>query len=414
VFDSNIQLSLTREQSFLHHTHFIRFFHFSSIISMGSKNQDNNQTIPNISLQLAFCFLPLGELAVVSLCCKKWYNAVTANAFFDIYRGGEQFFNFYQVKLPSFCSSPFRQTLRFLSFSFTLEKSPLLVLNLISWLTRLNSLELDFRLYLENTLSAFNCSPLFSMFPRSLRKMKICTTQIAQLSDGLSYLTQINELHMEETFPISNYSFLSSLINLEIISINSYLSFEHSSSDSIITAIRLLPKLTHFYSKTPLRSSGFLKKLCAQPGAPPLLMHLPEIQNVKIEDQAECAHLLHQLPALKHISYDNFNNSDIPNNTLSHFIKHLNICGREMSDRDIDAIISMHQLVDLSIQRCILTEQLFERLLSSRIGNQLTHLSFNRSIMNTKFLHSTLEKHCSQLDTLSVDMNQIIAFSSVR
>jgi hypothetical protein len=382
----------------------------------------NNDPTPNISLQLVFCFLPLKDLAVVAQCCNKWYKAVTQQAFFNMYQAGEDLFlRFNSDSFSLICKSPFRQALRFLSFDG--RQTSLLNLNLITHLSKLNSLELNMHLQLEYTFM-LDYSIIFSTFPSSLRKLKIFVTsgmkykdQTTQFIDALSSLTQIKELYLQELNAkvISDYSFISSLINLEILSITTYPLFYKDSSDSIISSIRSLPQLTEFHSDCPLNHSyqfmESLRKLCAQPGAPTLLKHLPEFNTIKIEDQTECVHLLSQLPSLKHIHYRSVAYHDIPN-ALGHLIKYLSIEGRRLSEQDIDTLISMPQLIELFIIESEITEKQFERLLS-KIGNRLTHLSFNVT-NNPQVLLNTVAINCPQIEYLSIDLdgNYIIPFTS--
>jgi hypothetical protein len=380
--------------------------------------QENNQPTPNISLQLISCFLTLNELAVVARCSNQWYKAVTRKEFFNMYKNGENGFDFNGKNFPSFCSSPFRYILRSLSFSN--KKLGIANLNFIPQLKKLNSLSLELDLSLEENI-IFDYLATFRLFPRSMRKLELYVERsdasgiwLSQLTHAMSSLVQINELHIREKYGpmyINNYSIISSLINLENLIIDR---FQLSHRDSIIAAVRSLPKLREFNVNCVIYNEImiFLRNLCAQPGAPPFLMQIPTIAFIKDGESGECAQLLSQLPSLKHIRYDWDSNCSVPT-VLAPLVKFLDISCSEITENDIDTIISMPQLSKLTISDCAITETQFERLFN-KIGKQLNDLSLFELYFKPMILFDVLSKYCFKLETLSIDLDcqDLVPFSS--
>jgi hypothetical protein len=154
-----------------------------------------------------------------------------------------------------------------------------------------------------------------------------------------------------------------------------------------------------------------LRQLCDQPGVPTLLECLPTFENIEINDQEECAYLLKKLPSLKTINYDCVNSS-VPQ-VLAPIIGCLYVGGHEITDDDIDIIISMNQLQSISIDTSKITELQFKRLFS-RIGNQCTQLCLHQIQINPLILIDTLSNYCCKLQklVLGFETNYLIGYAS--
>jgi hypothetical protein len=352
--------------------------------------------VPDISLQLVFCFLSFKELPLIAQCGKLWKRVVTEPIFFKMYDKDARL-SFDARELFRFSLSPFRCALRHIIFTGDFYD-----IILLSQLTQLVSVEIKIDLeYLEQNELQDSILASVVSFPKSVRILKLNIISIYSSSPSLHRLL------------IVDFSFLSSLINLDELVIGFIL--RTNSMSDLVVAIRTLPHLKMFdydYYFSPDYILSFLRQLCAQPGAPSSLEYIPRLKNINISDQDECLNLLNQLPFLK-IEYEcTTSNYELPW-ALSPIVEYLLIRDRDVfSDNDINSIIAMTQLQSLHIGKSFMTEFQFQRLFNS-IGNQLSFIDillFRH--FNCQVLFDCLSK-CSQLENLDLGFkySELISYS---
>jgi hypothetical protein len=367
---------------------------------------DESIIIPDISLQLAFCFLSLKELPLVAQCNKWWNRVVTEKFFFQMYRDD----SFSTQRFDTFgftflCLSSFRHAVRKLSYPNNCFVSS--NMRLISQFTQLSSLDIEIS-SLMNRDGNYDYHSTFMLFPTSLRILKLKIIQdvitLPSLLDAISSLKQIHELHIESEQELKlDFSFIYSLMNLEIL--NTDFKYDKITQKSMLTAIRSLPKIRELHAHHSLSSESiltWLRQLCAQPGAPSSLMIIPTLQKIGFNDQAECVQLLCQLPSFKSISYQCINRFSI-SDKLSPFIHQLYI--EDYVFNDDEPIFSMVQLYDLTLFRCELPDQKLVSFFNT-IGKQLICLEVLLISVNCHVLFSSLS-NLNQMKKLKIGFESI-------
>jgi hypothetical protein len=388
------------------------------------QQQINN--IPDISLQLIFCFLSLKELPRIAQCNKCWNRVVAGDFFLKMYQNERISIDLKKTSIFTFfCLSPFRRAVGKLIFSRKLRVSNM---RLVSLFTQLLSIELEIDFNIERNKS-YDYSSSFILFPPSLLTLKLriidsstssSMNALTALFNAVSKLKQIRSFTLESQKPftlesqtqllkIVDFSFLSALENLETLNIHTDVIY--AAWISIISAIRPLPKLISLDSACvfhPDRVLSILRQLCAHPGAPSLLKIIPVMEDIKMEEQTEFVHLLNQLPSLQFIQYQWTDGVSL-SPQLCPFIQSLIVENLTLSDYDIESIISMSHLRRLTLYGTTITEQQFNHL-CTRIGKNLTVLSCDLIHINFQFLFQTLS-NCLQLKCLSISFKSTEAIA---
>jgi hypothetical protein len=375
-------------------------------VDMEEKMEERKQfDIPDISLQLIFCFLYLKELPVIAQCCKRWYKLVTENFFFKLYGMTDISLDFQENNFPLFCLSPFRHLLNTLIFHDQANNN----ISFIPQFSQLRSLEFKISFNTQQNRETDYLSTFIS-FPPSLRILKIYITDsfdyaapLAKLLHAVSHAKQIEEFYIEndnDESEIDDFTFISHLINLKKLTINC--KFNLVARNSLFVVLSSLPKLTAYHSTFRFVPDGILTSLRLLLSSS--LTCLPGFVNIHIDDQLEFAHLLNQLPCLKDIEYGCTGDHpmQLPRpHALAQRVGYLFITDRVFTDDDVDSIISMKELYQISFSCCSMTGMQFRRICNG-IGKQLQYLRFDRIQINCHDLFEHLSK-CTQLYNLELN-----------
>jgi hypothetical protein len=372
--------------------------------------EDEKQSdVPDISLQLIFCFLSLKDLPIIAQCSKRWYKIVTQNFFFKMYQHDNVSSSFNESNFPSFCSSPFRQAVCCLSFEIN---SDLEQIRFIPKLANLASLELEIDLYGDIDPSFIDYQQAFNLFPQSLRifKVKIIDFDYSLIDMFLlsvSSITQINELSITSDYDTSNFLFIAALVNLTKLNIS--LDYSIEGRNSLFIALQSLSRLEELttldYHFDNIEIISSLRYLCNDPCVLSSLRRIPAFTNIAIHDQLEFVRLLKKLPALEYIHYIITNNVDI-SAQLASIIECLEISDHIFTDNDVKTIISISNLFDLSLTNCSITSTQFQCLFNA-VGKQLKHLFICKLPLTPCSLLFECITNCPKLEKLFLVFNII-------
>jgi hypothetical protein len=330
-----------------------------------------------------------------------------------MYQNNSRMFFTNECDISLLCSSKFREILRDISFvNYDISRYKL---ESIYQLTKLHSVE--FTINLDKVCNYFQYDYLstFNLLPSSLRIfiLNISFSFISNASDGLQKLfdavasiTQIEELKLatEDIVYVNNFSFVSSLKNLERLVLETEFGSSFAKS-SLITAIRTLPKFKELIQDDYFFTGNnlvFLRQLCAQPNAPSCLSLLPTFYDIKLELQDTFVNLLKELISLKSIQYACTNEYSV-SKSLAQLIRGFSISNHVFNDHDIDSIISMPLLNEIHIDECFMTEKQFQRLYKA-IGTKLLKLTIFKLEIKSQVLFRALS-NCSQLKNLGISLD---------
>jgi hypothetical protein len=317
-----------------------------------------NESIPDISFHLIFCFLSLNELALVSCCNKEWKRLVTCPSFLNMFRHHPSL-RVNQQSMLEASRSLFRQ------FIHTIHVSDLENLNCLNHFPRLYSLEIEVDWFGERYLN--DEINVFGQLNKSLKQLKIYLASYARnetpniftsFQKDLCSLTNLTHLYVKDCNRMLTDSwfirFMKSLEYLEF-----YDSISQSYEFELIDIIRSLPCLISLsmgnFDTNKCNGSPFIFKknhiarLCEQPGAPPILQEIRACFDIENHEQDECVQHLFKLPSLKIIACivkDLY--SQIPI-FLRPWLSNLRIefWSSTLSSTDVDRMISLSHLNSL-------------------------------------------------------------------
>jgi hypothetical protein len=340
---------------------------------------ENAIDIPDISYFLIFCFLDISELSVVSRCNKKTRQIVTAPSFLNMYYNNQRFLIQSLDYINEMIQSPLHQLVQNISLD---DRCSLYVITLLPYFTRMHTLNLSMDWGGGDHNLGVEFISIFKLLAARLRKLSIeiirppssflAKNNFQHFQAALSGCTEIVYFNLDSRYNrcFSNVSFLKQMQSLQTF--ESDFVFGDPDSDYLIQCIRSLPSLTHlnlccyFDHNSNRFNSGDdddaesthivrqLKKLCAQPGAPPKLKHIGCIYG-DIVNYEQSAHHLSQLPSLQTIDFEmrRFNMFPHP---LCKFIRKLKISGKtqgnKLKEEDMLSITGLPNLTSLEIYSC--------------------------------------------------------------
>jgi hypothetical protein len=269
----------------------------------------SEKNIPDISFHLVFCFLTLRELTLIDQCSHDFRRLATKKSFIDMY-SCEQFISKHSSNYTKLLiASPFRHTIKHIEFH---DIFPLRMFQMVQQFSHLKKLNIKHLQYIEiGNQSYANIKPLASL--QELCVVLFKTTDPPHSIDNFfqSFSLFPNLTTLDITFDCSTE--VLSLGN--IFSSNQFKQLEklrfdfngkgiNSNTLSIIDFIRHLPALRVLAVDELLSFSGAglanLCRLCAQPGAPPVLTKIliSSFEVFDITTLESVAQQLQQLPKL--------------------------------------------------------------------------------------------------------------------
>jgi hypothetical protein len=355
------------------------------------KRKLDQNTIPDISYHLSFCFLTLKELTLIAQCCKEWNRIVTEPSFLSMFRH-EGVVRIIQDddKFCDACASPFRHLVRHIR----LYIHSMCLTHLIQFpkLVSLN-FKIDHFYHIDFIHLFQELGPRLHTLKVTLSSVPIDSTKIQHFQTGLSYLTSLTSLTLKSGIlwkqTIQSVSFLPHLKHLR--------SFSCDCMDSKITYRDLVDNLANLTELTHLMvQDRYLIKYICEELQNSKLIHLGRIQNI---------HFDHNL-FLKHVNMNHLKTIDvvicwehtIPIGSIAKMIQHLEIKYRKFTDQDVNAIISLPNLKSLTLYGCMFGHSQLKNLFEG-LSSQLENLKI--ILMKCQIPFQTLSE-CLKLKTLTL------------
>jgi hypothetical protein len=367
--------------------------------SMNRTRQEfmNHQYIPDISFHLIFCFLTLKELTLISQCSHQFKRMVTNPSFLKMYSRDEILYLLGIGNLSLLINSPINKTIQNIKYigEYTLNMLPS-----ITQISNLKTLRLEQPLddsqNFTTLLPCFNHPiPLQSLnelyiLIRYGRPDNNCLFQSFSLFPNLHTLNIIFNICEFDSIEISNIVQLQKLQKLKLSSPRP----SGKNIQIIIDTVRLLPSLRvldvhNLFTKEPLMS---LRKLCAQPGAPPSLRKICSMYNLS-EDPEESARLLEQLTELDSIEVDFVDSLPIPN-CFSRWMCHISIYNRVFQENDVKNLVLLKRINFLQLNNCSINNEMLNELLCANASRRIKKLILNymnNSIISFQILSKLTE-----------------------
>jgi hypothetical protein len=332
----------------------------SLISSVHMKPYDT--TIPDITFQLIFCFLPLRELPHIARCCKQWNRLVTAQSFINMFQHKDTVC-FGDDIIQNSVAGSFHGIIRkiaLMTFSTTFSTVKLLPFN------RIVSLEFTMNYGVDNYRGLEgNFETLFKALGPRLCELKV----------SFYYLNELfNDLPLEV--------------------------------QKLIDSLVLLPELKRLVFKCLFNSKHFLDrldKLC-KGLKDSKLNHLGYFSNIPHQSIDACVQRLNQLSHLQTIGVGLKGTFplDLQFISLGKWISHLSIFDRSLSHHDVNSvIIQLPHLTSITLKNCSLQHQeiIHELIkgLSSKLENLL--LTHTNCFESCKISFPILSK-CKNLKSL--------------
>jgi hypothetical protein len=366
--------------------------------------------IPDISFHLVFCFLTLKELSFITRCSREFRRLSTTQSFINMFFSSceEEIQIQNSYNLHSILVSPFKNQVKHIEYygDFASKK----VLQLFTQFLKLKKIKL---VYLENhvvqnqnfeKISSFNnftMSSLQDLWVEFDLDIGFDRYIVVHFLDSLSHFpTSLKEFHMKIYPPafknviVNNISNISQFQQLEILQLKIVLI--SSTCDTIIDTVRRLPLLRILHVDKLFHNVMNVRRLCAQPGAPPALKQISSFNGLgSTMQQNECAQLLLQLPSLERIQMKIWFPHPIPI-SLVQWVSDLSLEEWHFNDDFITNLSLFKKIDSIHLLNC--------RLVSfSSISQctELTHLKLHRcsGLLASEF---HLLYNCSKLETIQI------------
>jgi hypothetical protein len=350
--------------------------------------ETTNNEIPEFYFHLIFCFLRLKEIPIIAQCSKKMRDIVMSPSFVKLFKHTESL-GIHEATVISASNSIFHNLVQEISIGNTPFHLPTYLVHF----PRLSKLSLTFT-FIHGDI--FDIRPAFKTIAPRIKELRINI-----------------HIKFDDVFPSSYVNFRNALCSFTKVSCfniricTPYISRYGYSGGSgrllgLIKPLRCMLDLVHL--KIP---EFFLHNSQGHEGFTQLFTH-PVHQKLKSIDtfhdipyhyQEEFRRLFSALPSLESVQVVVLNQGPIPT-LLGKWIKDLYIEQRTLYEPDINAIVSIGNLISISIQNCKIDNmnvQNLIRCLSSRLERLI--LSFaNQSCAISFDLLST----CTKLKWLTI------------
>jgi hypothetical protein len=354
----------------------------------------NNNTIPDISFQLVFCFLPFRELPLIARCSKEFKRIVTEPLFLNMFRQNEEMNLEQKVNFHNASTSVFRHIIRQMTF---------------------------FHEPLEHTrfLPHFH-HPVFKALGSHLLELKVDTIpqdedelplnppSFCHFQSALSFLTSLTSLYLsnfvdEERF--YDMSFLTHMKQLKTFRCD-YIDIYLIPIQDLAHNLSFCSELTHL---DLFRENDIVHHLPDPQLAGALkqtkLNHLGVFYNVSQDQQYDCAQILNHFSYLKTIGIEietTMTGATTIPTLLGKWIHNLELSYRTISDKDVLDLISLPHLKSLELYHCVITDLQMKTLiegLSTKLQDFVVYYSPYLDSVCVKIIFDSLSR-CTKLKSL--------------
>jgi hypothetical protein len=369
-----------------------------------------DQSIPNISYHLVFCFLNFKEISMVNKCSHKWRQLIMDTSFVKMFDKKETLL----IKYPDneiSSTSPlvhFLQNIQLYYFSSIID-----TVQSLHFLPQLSSLSI---LFVESVIDDLPLKKAFRSLSNKLTKLEVKPLAkggylpvplLFSFHSPFQYLTSLTYLSIHESSFDQKYNF-SFLHYMEELKTFKFIGAKYYIDSAFISAIRSLPSLVDLELSDI--SEKLIQELCLQPGAPKHLIKISSFADMSIVDQVLCCDHLKKLGAFEGIEYRIYSPFvadylQFPH-SLGDFIIKLRIVERKLTKQLVKAILSLKKLKSLQLSHCQMKKKKLNRLIIELSG-RLEELQISGEIPE---LSPDALSACSKVKSLKMNSknNEII------
>jgi hypothetical protein len=375
----------------------------------------SQKSIPDISYQLVFCFLPLRNIPIIAQCSKEFKRIVTEPFFFNLFPRHEMVVFKHKSSFVNASSSTFRQMIHQIRLFFRNLKCNRFLIHF----NHLESLDMTIDWY-----TVFDFTPVFQALGSRLLELKVesvfpnlivsgdDSSTFFNFQSALSFLTLLKILNLSNFIyeKISDLSFLSHMKQLKSFKCDCI----HPRPFTIQTLVENLSKCSELTDLVLFKNQYWpdLNHLANLFNAleKTKLIHFGWFCNITQDQQYKLAEILNHFSYLQTIGielesailFDDIDDTNIPI-SLGKWIRHLKISFRECSDQDVIDIISLPHLISLELNKCKIYSLQMKNLIDG-LSPRLTDLSVsspNNSVYSCEISFNSLSR-CVKLKSLNL------------